>query len=507
MGSVNRWSSKVFSVILSVVVLLAGCGEAAVDQPTEKAKENHFVLSELYVSNLLHGIIDETGLKNHDIAQQLQQDFLKKNYRLSSVNTSAYGYQGPLNSETFDRNWFQKDQAHFMHFFQQEDTSAKREKCYTEIIQLRHHQQEVISKVQSKHPYYRLFGPDETDEINSLFIAISARQNWLRDQITGNASDNWNDYYPADYTYHFFQMSSLNIQGGVDEVDISVLDNFTAYDEAEITAYLDSLPVPKKVYQGKEIFFINGANEDYGAVHANGQIIVFNLFEHTDEMLKLIAHEIGHEVGYLIFGRDAYENENEQMKKAYASLYGREVPVDERMPWELRLSENFAEDFAWVYGGHEKWTYWRDTEQTQVQEFIETSLVKRNPDETILIRDNMRLISQDGQLNLFGGIHEDNLVIVRDPTLTIGIEGFYKGVYQVYAHWRNNVTGNLPRQPFDDRGLVTLHLAQLPHELKRLQEEGYVMYEMQLKMYHYTSLKKYHQPTFARFHVVYWPES
>jgi len=166
----------------------------------------------------------------------------------------------------------------------------------------------------------------------------------------------------------------------------------------------------------------------------------------------------------------------------------------------------FAEDFAWVYGDHDKWTYWRETDQDQLLDFIETSLMKADLNEAILIRDNIKLITQDGQLTLFGGIHEDNLVIVREPALTIGIDGFYKGVYQVYAHWRNNVTGNLPRQPFNERGKVTLHLAQLPEEKEQLEEEGYVMYEMQLKMYHYTSLRKYHQPTFARFHVVYWPE-
>ncbi len=505
MRVINGWRSKVFISVLSAMLLLSACGDAGTDQTAEADESNHVPLSELFISNLFHEKLDGIHIGKHDLAQKLQQEYIKKNYRLSSVNTSAYGYQGPLTSDPFDREWFTRDQAHFIHLFQQENTPAKLEKCYTEIAQLKQHQQEVISRVQSKHPDYRIFSPEETDEINSLFIAISARQNWLKDHLTGNDLADWEDYYPRTYGYHFFQMGSLNIQGGVEVVDIDVKDNFTAYDEAAIIAYLDGLPVPKKVYQGKEFFFINGANEDYGAVHANGQIIVFNLFDNTDEMMKLIAHEMGHEAGYLIFGRDAYENENEQMKKAYAGLHGKEVPVDDRMPWELRLSENFAEDFAWVYGGHDKWTYWRETDQNQVQGFIESSLVKAKLEEAILIRDNMKLITQDGQLTLFGGIHEDNLVIVRDPTLTIGIDGFYKGAYQVYAHWRNNVTGNLPRQPFNEQGLVTLQLAQLPHEMKRLEEEGYVMYEMQLKMYHYTSLQKYHQPTFARFHVVYWP--
>ena len=488
------------------MVLLTGCGQAAMNQPDENHKTSQYTPPQTSFSSLFPGVLGVKAMDPGDREKQLYQDFLRSNYRLSEINLLAYGYQGPMNDTSFDREWFVRDQEHFKQFILLEDTPAKLEKAYTEISQLKRHQQEVIAKVQGKHPDYRIFGPDETDEINSLFIALSARQNWLKDQILGNGSDNWEDYYPAEYAYHFFQMGSLNIQGGVDVVEIEVEDAFTAYDEIAIIAYLDSLPVPKKVYQGKEFFFVNGANEDYGAVHANGQIIVFNLFDNTDEILKLIAHEIGHEAGYLIFGRDAYENEQEHMKEAYANLHGRQVPVDERVPWELRLSENFAEDFAWVYGGHEKWSYWREAEKEQVQDFIERSLEEADLEEAILIRDNMKLISEDGTLSLFGGIHEDNLVIVRDPALTIGIDGFYKGVYQVYAHWRNNVTGNLPRQPFDEDGHVTLHLAQLPEEEKRLNEEGYVMYEMQLKMYHYTSLRRYHQPTFARFHVVYWPE-
>lgn len=506
MRVMNKWRSRIIMGSLSVMVMLAGCGQVAKDPSGEIDKSNHNTPSKVSLSSLFPGVQGSRLLDPAQLQDQLHQDFIKKNYRLSEVNLLAYGYQGPMNDQSFDREWFDRDQEHFKQFFQLADTPAKREKAYSEISQLKRHQQELVLKVQSKHPDYRIFGPHETDEINSLFIAISARQNWLKDQILGAPSENWEDYYPPGYAYHFFQMGSLNIQGGVDVVEIDVKEAFTAYDETKIIAYLDSLPVPKKVYQGKEFFFVNGANEDYGAVHANGQIIVFNLFDNKDEILKLIAHEIGHEAGYLIFGRDAYENEKTHMKEAYASLHGRQVPVDERVPWELRLSENFAEDFAWVYGGHEKWSYWQEAEKEEVRDFIERSLEEADLEEVILIRDNMKLVSGDNALSLFGGIHEDNLVIVRDPALTIGIEGFYKGVYQVYAHWRNNVTGNLPRQPFDDAGQVTLRLAQLPEEVKRLDEEGYVMYEMQLKMYHYTSLRKYHQPTFARFHVVYWPE-
>ncbi|MDW7678825.1 MAG: hypothetical protein SCK57_14290, partial [Bacillota bacterium] len=311
-------------------------------------------------------------------------------------------------------------------------------------------------------------------------------------------------YYPQEYEYVFFEMNHLNIQGGVDSLTIELRDDFDAYDEDMIVAFLDELPVPRNVYRGKEIFFVNGFNADYGAVHANGQIMVFNLYEDAADVLKLISHEIGHEAGYLIFGRDGYENENETAKQSYADLYGREVPVDERIPWELRLSENFAEDFAWVYGDFPKWTYWEGVEAETIRDFIETRLEQTDLAEAVLIRDNLDVTSGGSTMTYFGGIHHDHLFLTTDPKINIRIDGFYRGPYGLYAHVRNNVTGNLPRQAFHESGQVTLPLATLSEEQRRMSEEKFVLYEVQIKMYHYTSLQKFHQPTIARFHVLLW---
>jgi hypothetical protein len=425
-------------------------------------------------------------------------------YLQSMPYQPAYGYQGPFITERFDRAWFHMDQAHFIQLFQQPSSPAQSIKMYREINQLKHHQQQIISRTKEKHPHYRLYSPEETDEINGLFIAIRARQQWLRDSIISVVKDDWDAYYPAEYEYAFFEMNHLNIQGGIESLDVEIMDHFSAYNEEVIIAFLDTLPVPSNVYRGKEIFFINGYNADYGAVHANGQIMVFNLYEDTADVLKLISHEIGHEAGYLVFGRDGYENENEAAKQAYADLYGREVPVDDRLPWELRLSENFAEDFAWVYGGFPKWTYWQGVEAAVIRGFIETRLEQADLEESVLIRDNLDVTSGGSTMTYFGGIHHDHLFLTTNPEISIRIDGFFRGPYGLYAHVRNNVTGNLPRQAFHESGQVKLPLATLSEEQRRLSEEGFVLYEVQIKMYHYTSLQKYHQPTIARFHVLLW---
>ena len=404
----------------------------------------------------------------------------------------------------FDRDWFLTDQVHFQALYHLPDTQGRRTKLYLETLQLQDYQQKIIQQVRNRHPLYRLYSPKETDAINSLFIAANARRHLLKDSLSESIMTSWDSYYPAEYTYTFFQMKHLNLQGGIENATVEVMDDFTGYDEAAIHGFLDGLPAPSVVYHGKEVFFVNGANEEYGAVHANGQILVFNLFEDVTDILKLLAHEVGHEVGYLIFGRDGYENQNNRLKEAYAGLYGYPVPNDERVPWGARLSENFAEDFAWVYGDFPKWSWWEGAEKTLVQHFIEKELALADMEEAVLIRDNVKVYADQHAFTFFSGFHEEHMQVIIDPHVQIVIDGFQKGPYQLYAHVRNNVTGNLPRQLFADNGVVTLNLGQLPEEQQRLASEGYVMYEIQIKLYHYTSLRKYHQPTIARFWIVQW---
>ena len=494
MRVMNQWKSGLAGMLLCAL-LLTGCatGNSETIQPDRETP------AETTLGIWLASRRQKWG-------SDAREALLAHRYRQSDAFQMAYGYQGPFLTREFDREWLKADREHFIQLHQMPESRAKSLKMLQEVRQLREHQQQVIHRVKARHPHYSLYGPRDTDEINSLFIAIRARQEWLRDDVYSGIKEDWTAYYPEAYEYAFFQMQHLSIQGGVETAAVELMEDFSAYDEGAVIDFLDSLPVPRKVYQGKEIFFVNGYNADYGAVHANGQILVFNLFEDKEDMLKLIAHEIGHEAGYLIFGRDHYENENHEMKAAYAALYDREVPVDERTIWEMRLSENFAEDFAWVYGGFPKWTYWQGAEEGVIRDFIETQLAERNLDEVILIRDNLQVTADGTTMTFFGGVNEDHFLVITDPELTITIDGFYLGPYGLFAHNRNNVTGNLPRQLFDSSGSITLPLLTLSEEQRRMEEEGYVTYEVQVKMYHYTSLRKYHQPTIARFRVLVWQD-
>ena len=485
---------KVCLMVWAVSGLLLTACETGVSEMKLKARETP---PETLVGSWL-------SVHQQKVVPDLIKERIALRHQMSQANELAYGYEGPFITEQFDRKWFEADREHFIHLHQMPESTPKTIKIYQEMLQLRKHQQRVIRRVADKHPHYRIYDPSETDEINSLFIAIRARQQWLQDAIYSGIKDDWAAYYPDTYEYAFFQMNRLNIQGGIETATINVTDGFSAYDEALVTAFLDSLPVPGKVYRGKEIFFVNGYNEEYGAVHANGQIMVFNLFDEMDDTLKLIAHEIGHEAGHLIFGRDYYENENKEAKADYAALYDLQVPVDERTIWEMRLSENFAEDFAWVYGGYPKWTYWHGVEEAVIRSFIETHLETGNLEDAILIRDNLRILGDGQEMTFFGGIHDDHLIIGTEPEITISIDGFYLGPYRLFAHTRNDVTGNLPRRVFDESGKVTLDLLTLPEEHRRMEEEGYVSYEIQVKMYYYTSLTEFHQPTIARFRVLMW---
>ncbi|MEN1761076.1 hypothetical protein [Anoxynatronum sibiricum] len=434
----------------------------------------------------------------------LERKLEKQRHQHSNLFNMGYACMNTREPEAFDRAWFQSDQTYFQQLHSLPDTQGRRVKLYLETHQLQRYQQNVINEMQKRHPHYRLYSPEETDAINSLFIATNARRCLLKDSLSGDLESGWENYYPLEYTYAFFQLEHLNLQGGIEKAAVEIMDLFTAYDEAVIHGFLDGLPAPEMVYDGKEIFFINGANDEYGAVHANGQILVFNLFEDVSDILKLLAHEVGHEVGYLIFGRDGYENQKNSIKETYANLYGYPVPVDERVPWGARLSENFAEDFAWVYGDFPKWSWWEGVEKPLVQNFIETELGRADLNDAVLIRDNIHVYADNHVFTLFSGFHEDHVQIIVDPQIQLVIDGFQKGPYDLFVHVRNNVTGNLPRQPFSHNGVATLSLGQLPEEQHRLETEGYVVYEVQIKLYHYTSLRKYHQPTIARFWVVQW---
>lgn len=432
-------------------------------------------------------------------------------------------------AELCGRKWFYCDRDHFRYLFEQEqnrlnnddknelsnpfmDTtdellngaSAVQARLFYEIAVLQQRQQQLIQEVAAKHTRYRIYSPEETDKINSLFIAMRARQFWLSDLITGEPLADWKDYYPEEYIYAFFDLAVLNIQGGVQSEAVEISDQFNAYDEAAVIALLDKLPVPDQVYQGKEIFFVNGTNKNYGAVHANGQILIFNLSDDPADLLKLVAHEIGHEAGYLIFGRDGYVNENIEAKAAYAGMYGFDVPCDSSIPWGYRLCENFAEDFGLVYGGFPRWTLWRGAEVKELQSFIETSLDAVCMEDTVLIRDNLT-VTADGQTStFFGGYNYGHYRVIVEPEVRIQINGFQTGMYELHAHVRNNVTGKLAPQDFNDQGEVVLQLGNCPEELQVLEKDRFVLYEVQIKMYHFCSARRYHNPTIARFWLMLW---
>ena len=418
----------------------------------------------------------------------------------------SFAYNTFSRRDIFDRSWLNEDRQHYLQLLQLPATKARSQKLIQESLQLMNHQQRVIQEAKRKSETFHLFSPEETDQINSLFIAIHARQLFLRDWIMGHEVKPWHAYYPESYQYRFFSLGDMNLQGGVEEVEISLTDVFHVYNENAVLDALYSLPMVPDLMNGKKIFFVNGYSQEYAAVHANGQIFIFNLYDQLDDVNKMLAHEVGHELGYYIFGRDNFENMRMDVKEEYAGLYGYAVPDDHQVPWGLRLSENFAEDYAWIFGGFDKWSYWSGADPETIHGFIARQMDRFSMDDAVLLRDNFVVKADDVSYSYIGGFHEDHWRLIRSPHVTIQVDGFRKGMYGLYAHVRNDVTGNLPRVPFTDAGNVVLELGQLPEEQQALEERGYVTYMVQIKMYHYTSLRKYHQPTIARFYLVQWKD-
>ncbi|MDW7678100.1 MAG: hypothetical protein SCK57_10605, partial [Bacillota bacterium] len=151
--------------ICRILAVIAGLALLPACQPTGRSVSEH------HWSSSPDTVLSEWVSIHYQSAEEAGG----RRYLQSMPFQPAYGYQGPFVTERFDRDWFHEDQAHFIQLFQQPASSGQTIKMYGEISRLKQHQQRITSRIAEKHPIYRIYSPEETDEINSLFIAIRAR--------------------------------------------------------------------------------------------------------------------------------------------------------------------------------------------------------------------------------------------------------------------------------------------------------------------------------------------
>jgi hypothetical protein len=404
----------------------------------------------------------------------------------------------------FPPSWVREDRRYLSLLLENMDRGSHRnlmaDRIFREIKLLEGAQRELRSKGITGEKGYQLYSPELTTGLNSIHLARGARVKLLLTLLQEGAVPAQKElewYYPELYRYTLFDLESSNIQGGISSDFQETTDSFPGYDQEAVLSWLDNLPLPGLCLTGKKILFINARNVDYGAVHANGQIVLYNWSDDPEDLLKMIAHETGHEAGYIIFGRDYFVNENPEARQAYAALYGKEAPVDRLEPWGSRLSENFAEDFAWVFGGHEKWSSWRGVEKEVLRKFIMNRIADADHEDTVLLRDNIGIRDRERELLFYGGGNPDNFHITRSSGIEVYLDGLVPGNYILEGYLRNDHIGKLGR--FEaEHGALTVPLDGFKGA------DRAVLYELELKLYQYSSQRQYHNPVIGRVQILRW---
>lgn len=407
-------------------------------------------------------------------------------------------YVSNTDTLVFDRQWYEEDKEYFYSLYNQLNFATNAyEVLFNEYKDLLGKKEKVYDNAYMSKKGYLIFSPELTDNINALALAIEARAKLLYDVVSNNKILPKESYYPEEFQYTFFKAENVIMLNDSDDNLIEIKDDFDSYDFKAINDFIESLSIPEYCLRGKNIFFVNAKNRDFGAIHANGQIIIYNWDNNIDSLIKFLAHELGHEVGYSIFGRDYYLNECIETKLAYANIYGKKLIPDHFLPWEERLSENFAEDFALIYAGSQKWTSWEGDNSLYVKEFIEDSIHQTQIEDLIILRDTIHVKAGKDTTTFFGGFNDGNIFITEKDEIEINIKDIKGGPYTLYAYIKDDVVGNLGRIPIEDNKFV-IPLGE------NLQEDARcITYEIDFKLYYFESLTKYHSSPFGRVKILY----
>lgn len=399
--------------------------------------------------------------------------------------------------EVFDMDWYINDKDLFASLYNQihegEDIEGLLLVEYKNLLKKR---EGVSLRAYKGKKGYKLFSPQLTDEINYLTLAINSRVYLLLDLKTNQEVKDIEEYYPKHLNYSFFEVENANILTDLEDFDLRLKEDFTAYNFEEIKGLIDGMPIPNYILKEKNFFFVNASIKDFGAIHANGQILIYNWDNNIDSVMKFIGHEIGHEVGYAIFGRDYYLNENHETKQTYADIYNKDLLPDYLLPWEERFVENFAEDFAYIYAGSPKWTRWQGDKTEEVKAFIEDEITLVNEEDHMIIRDTIEVKTSEGTSVFYGGFNSSNIVITKDEEIEITIKGLQGGTYTVYAYIKDNVKGNLGRIEVEGDSFV------IPLENYSTEDVEYIDFEIEFKLYAFEALTRYHSSPFGRVRVI-----
>jgi hypothetical protein len=236
-----------------------------------------------------------------------------------------------------------------------------------------------------------LFSPELTEKLNIAFVNMYARKNLLMD-INKKQIKDLESYYSASKRYSIVNYDSWTVyetKNGITKsmpLNITHTDKFNHYNQDDIINLIEKLPINDYFLCGTSIMFINGRpNANLAGYNRmisirgfdQHNIVLFNNINSESGLKHTVVHEIGHSVGKEIFNQYPEDNfsdatVNSVAQKEYAGIYGQEVK--EKAEREDSVDENFAEDFAQIYYGGEKWTSWKGNYKKWVQNFIEKEL-------------------------------------------------------------------------------------------------------------------------------------
>lgn len=338
-------------------------------------------------------------------------------------------YTNTILEGNYDEQWYQNDRKHFATLLSTIKTPETKNILYEEYLTLIKEREKLENSAYHSERGYTIYSPEITKKLNTLQFAVQSRSLLLRD-IMLNKVKNLDFYYNSNYQY---------VVTGVSESTFAqIVPEQNGFDINKVINAINSLPIPNGFLYGQKIWYINGYPKGKSEAGINipgvlgnfdGNIVVynFNIPGIYNNMVGTTLHEIGHNVGRAIFSPNPQDPDildNQQAVKQYASIYNKQI-YNDKGSWENKVSENFSEDFAYIFGGFTKNPFvWKGGNAAKVRSFIKNYITKVDLSESYF--SGYKLVTSDGAFSHFYSpynFQKAETFVTSDDEVSVSLEG------------------------------------------------------------------------------------